>query len=52
MIGGMKIHPLIREALLICMQALGLAPMTPVRVGATRHLDHPASAGPGVDSLE
>ncbi len=48
----MKIHSMIREALLICMQALGLAPMTPVRVRATDRTDPATYAGPGVDSRD
>ncbi len=52
MMGDMKIHPMVREVLLICMQALGLAQMTPVRVRSRDRLDPSAYSGPGVDSLE
>ena len=52
MIGGMKLHPMVREALLIFMQALGLVPMTPVRVRSTDRLDTAAYSGPGVDMLD
>jgi hypothetical protein len=48
----MKLHPIAREILTIFMQALGLIPMTPVRVSSKDRIDPRAYSGPGVDMLE
>ncbi len=48
----MKIHPMVQEFLHILMQAVGLAPMTPVRVRSEDRLDASAYSGAGCDTLE
>jgi hypothetical protein len=48
----MKLHPVAREILTIFMQALGLVPMTPVRVRSKDRLDPSAYSGRGVDLLD
>lgn len=48
----MKLHPVAREILTILMQAVGLVPMTPVRVRSKDRLDPSAYSGPGVDLLD
>lgn len=48
----MKIHPMVREFLLILQQAIGLVPMTPVRVRSNDRLEASAYSGPGVDSVD